>query len=535
MSAYRGMPMAGPGGMQYHPNVQPIPLQPVPLQRLPMQPPGSGPIQQSRPQPQSQTQIQPHTQSQIRVEDIDAFESEIEYLKEQLEHSELQRECIQNKLNTARAQERHDHEMIEGLQARIKELEEMLQRHGIEEDNKSSSMALVPASSCDTEGYTGPGSGNRNGSSLRRMSMQEHPELSPTTRYQNVFGQPPPRFNLPAAASTTANARPNGTQAGVGSQSHFASTNSNVNSATGTGTGATSESRGMSSSPEEQVASFVSMVNMQPQQAIHIRDPAYTSSDFSNRLVGLWTASKCFAMKYTNTAFMYDEKKVSEELRSFLNHASNNATELLSNVSTRFLMVSKIINWFITKTVLKTTVVSGFDPAVDSEIKQMVTHVNPGTPCTVKNAMIQGIGNHILLLRNRPLFDNFFNKRTHENTQKLFELLTPLIFSRDQNVWCDLVELMIDAHSLALIMYSGPYEFKFMHPLSHHNFDPTYMTDHNAGTDEDWAMQQAKRKYTVKLAITPVPLFKNVVLHPYAAVQVLHLGDMLLGPELGRE
>ncbi|GBF64853.1 hypothetical protein TMEN_7569 [Trichophyton mentagrophytes] len=551
MSAYRGMPMAGPSGTQYYHGTQPVHAQAGLLQPpLALQPSGSGYTQQPRPQPQSQapapSQAQPHGQSQIQPADIDAFETEIEYLKEQLEHSELQKECIQNKLNTALAQERHDHDMIEGLQARIRELEEMLQRHGIQGDSRSASMALVPVSSPDTEGYSGSGSGsgngngNGNGSGMRRMSMQGHPELSPTTRYQNVFGQPPPPFNLPgaaAAAAVSGAARGNANQAGVGSQSHFIPTSSTANSTagTGTGTGTTGVSRGTSSSPDEQIASFVSMVNMQPQQAIHTRDPPYNSSDFANRLVGLWTASKCFAMKYTNTNFVYDEKAVSEELRSFLSHASSNASELLSNISTRFLMVSKMINWFITRTVLKTSVVNGFDPTVDSEIQQMTTHLHSGTPATVKNAMIQGIGHHILLLRNRPLFDNFFNKRTHENTQELFHLVSPFIFSRDPSVWRDLVEIMIDAHSLALIMHSGPYEFKFLHPLSHHHFDPTYMTDHNAGTDEDWRMQESKRKYTIKLSITPVPLFKNVVSHPNAAVQVLHLGDMLLNSEPGRK
>ncbi|EZG21491.1 hypothetical protein H107_00528, partial [Trichophyton rubrum CBS 202.88] len=346
---------------------------------------GSGYTQQPQPQPQSQAQPQPHGQSQIQPADIDALEAEIEYLKEQLEHSELQRECIQNKLNTALAQERHDHDMIEGLQARIRELEEMLQRHGIQGDSRSASMALVPVSSPDTEGYSGSGSGTGNGkgngSGMRRMSMQEHPELSPTTRYQNVFGQPPPPFNLhgaAAAAAASGTARGNTNQAGVGTQSHFIPTSSNANSTAGTGTGTTGVSRGTSSSPDEQIASFVSMVNMQPQQVIHTRDPPYNSGDFANRLVGLWTASKCFAMKYTNTNFMYDEKAVSEELRSFLSHASSNATELLSNVSTRFLMVSKMINWFITRTVLKTSVVNGFDPTVDSEIQQMTTHLHSG-------------------------------------------------------------------------------------------------------------------------------------------------------------
>lgn len=378
------MPVTSPSGTQYYHGTQPIHPQAGLLQPpLAFQPSGSGYAQQPRPQPQSQAQAQPQGQSQIQQADIDAFETEIEYLKEQLEHSELQKECIQNKLNTALAQERHDHDMIEGLQARIRELEEMLQRHGIQGDSRSASMALVPVSSPDTEGYSGSGSGNGNGngSGMRRMSMQGHPELSPTTRYQNVFGQPPPPFNLPGAAGAVAasgTARGNINQAGVGSQPHFIPTSSNANSTAGTGTGTTGVSRGTSSSPDEQIASFVSMVNMQPQQVIHTRDPPYNSSDFANRLVGLWTASKCFAMKYTNTNFMYDEKVMSEELRSFLSHASSNATELLGNVSTRFLMVSKMINWFITRTVLKTSVVNGFDPTVDSEIQQMTTHLYPG-------------------------------------------------------------------------------------------------------------------------------------------------------------
>ncbi|KAM5450425.1 hypothetical protein MaudCBS49596_004372 [Microsporum audouinii] len=509
MSGYRGAPMAGPSGGQYQPGFVPLPSR------------GSVSIPQPQPQPQSQ--------SQVRAQDEDALELEIEYLKEQLEHSELQRECIQNRLDTARAQERHDHDMIEGLQARIRELEEMLQRHGIE-DPKASSMALVRVNS-DTEGYADPASGNGSGSALRRMSMQEHHDMSPSTRYQNVFGQPPPRFNLQAAAVS----KVGGNKIDGANQAHFSLSSSNLNSAAGTGTGTASGSGGTPSSPDEQIASFVSMIGRQPQQIIHTRDPQFDGGDFASRLIGLWTASKCFATKYTNTTFMYNENATGQDLRAFLSLACDKSTDLLSDVSTRFLMVSKAINWFITKTVLKTSVVNGFDPAVDSEIKQMATHLNSeATPFTVKNAMIQGIGQHILVLRNRPLFDNFFNKRTHEHTQHLFQLLSPLIFSRDQAAWCDLADLMVEAHELALNMHSGPYEFKFLHPMSHHVFDPTYMTDHNTGIDEDWGMQQAKRQYTIKLAITPVPFFRNVTLQPQSPLQVLHLGDVILGPEMMR-
>ncbi|KAF3481114.1 uncharacterized protein GIQ15_03873 [Arthroderma uncinatum] len=501
MSDYRGTAMPGSSGRQY----QPVYLPPA------------GPVSVPQPRPQ----LDNH-------EDIVALEHEVEYYKEQLEHSEIQRECIQNQLDTARAQARHDGDMIAGLQARIKELEEMLRRHGIEGDAKTSSMPLIDANP-DAEEYVDPNSGNGNGSSLRRMSTQGSSDVSPTTRYLNVFGQPPPRFNLQVAAARAGDSEVDGA-----SQAHF-SLHSNATSGAGTGTGTGSGSRATPSSPEEQIASFVSLIGREPQQVIHMQDPPFSPTDFANRLIGLWTTSKCFAMKYTNTTFMYDENAVGQNVRVFLNLASDRSTELLSDVSTRFLMVSKAINWFIAKTVLKTSVVSGFDPNVDSEIKQMATHLNSSTPHTVKNAMIRGIGQHVLVLRNRPLFDNFYNKRTHEHTQHLFQLLSPLIFSRDPEAWCELGELMVDAHGLALAMYSGPYEFKFVHPLSHHYFDPKYMTDHNAGTDEDWGMQQAKRKYTVKLAITPVPFFRNAILQPEAPLQVLHLGDVILGPEVGHE
>ncbi|KAK2812279.1 hypothetical protein FQN49_008391 [Arthroderma sp. PD_2] len=499
MADYHGSPMCRPGGRQFQPAYMP----------------SRGPVLIPQPQPQL------HAQN-----DRAELEHEIEYYKEQLDHSEVQRECIQNRLATARAQERHDHDMIAGLQARIRELEEMLRRHGIESDARTASMALVTANS-DTEEHVNQASGNENGSSLRRMSMQEDSDVSPTTRYQNVFGQPPPRFNLQVAA-----ARAGDSEGDAASQVHF-NLNSSLNSGAGTGTG--SGSRGTPSSPEEQIASFVSTIGRQPQQVIHMQDPPFSATDFANRLIRLWTMSKCFAMKHTNTTFMYDENAMEPSLCEFLNLASDKSTELLSDVSTRFLMVSKAINWFIAKTVLKTSVVKGFDPNVDSEIKQMATHLNSSTPFMVRNAMVQGIGQHILVLRNRPLFDNFYNKRTHEHTQYLFQLLSPLIFARDQDAWCELGELMVDAHGLALAMYSGPYEFRFIHPLSHHYFDPKFMTDHNAGTDEDWGMQQAKRRYTVKLSITPVPFFRNAILQPDSALQVLHLGDVLLGPEVGHE
>lgn len=147
--------------------------------------------------------------------------------------------------------------------------------------------------------------------------------------------------------------------------------------------------------------------------------------------------------------------------------------------------------------------------------------------------MIDAIGRHVLVLRNRPLFNEFFNKRTHDNTEYMFRLLAPFLNEISTVSWTDMANIMVEANTLALHMYSGPYEFRFVYPQSNHYFDPSYMVDHFARPGETMEMQRSKVGLPVKLAITAVPLFRNAHLEPTSKLHILHLGDVLLASPPG--
>lgn len=89
---------------------------------------------------------------------------------------------------------------------------------------------------------------------------------------------------------------------------------------------------------------------------------------------------------------------------------------------------------------------------------------------------------------------------------------------------------MIEAHTLALHMCSGPYEFRFVYPESYHQFDPRYMADHHFRGTEGPEIKRARVNVPVQLAITPVAFFRNAILQPTSKLHMLHIADVLLAP-----
>lgn len=131
-------------------------------------------------------------------------------------------------------------------------------------------------------------------------------------------------------------------------------------------------------------------------------------------------------------------------------------------------------------------------------------------------------------MRRKPGFNDFLQRRIHENTVKAWNLVAPLMHESSENAWDDLVVLMNEAHNLALKMYSGPHEFKFEYANTNDLFDPGFTVNRDKQITGD-AQTLARNQYRVKLGITPTITFRN---HASGSgdPRIIHYGGVLLRP-----
>lgn len=131
-------------------------------------------------------------------------------------------------------------------------------------------------------------------------------------------------------------------------------------------------------------------------------------------------------------------------------------------------------------------------------------------------------------VRNMPLFHSHINKKTHANTQELFDILSPLIQTHEKDAWLAMADIVMSAHQLALKMFSGPYQFKYSHAVLNEVFSPTVMLDRlnvTNGVDPDVF---SSSRFRVRFATTPALAFRNVARLPPPKFDNVSLSQVLL-------
>ena len=140
--------------------------------------------------------------------------------------------------------------------------------------------------------------------------------------------------------------------------------------------------------------------------------------------------------------------------------------------------------------------------------------------------MYNGMAKQVSEITTKPGFNELFQRRVQEHTNAVWELVGPLTHETSENAWNDLFDLVVDAHKLALRMYSGPNEFKLDFAGTNELFNPNFMVNRDSYItgDPQLLMRNHNR---VKLAITPLTTFRH---NATAAgnVQIVHYGHVLL-------
>ncbi|EXJ68456.1 uncharacterized protein A1O5_08248 [Cladophialophora psammophila CBS 110553] len=216
--------------------------------------------------------------------------------------------------------------------------------------------------------------------------------------------------------------------------------------------------------------------------------------------------AEVYAFSHVNTPSTQKDNAMPQEVKDRLMRASSttSAFQFMQTPYTRYMLVNKIIVQFIIRTILKHDCFTGFDPEADRVIENCKSQMYQTTPAQVKYQLLATMAEQIQKLKMNPHFQNFVNNIARSRGNEIWKVLKPMMHTKTSRDWDDLHELMINAHQLAQMMFSGSEEYKFDFPVMGQLFSNSWMEPRDPFRNFHSPEQLEAMGATVRLGITPL-------------------------------
>ena len=223
----------------------------------------------------------------------------------------------------------------------------------------------------------------------------------------------------------------------------------------------------------------------------------------------LFDSTEKWAHDYTN---MPDKERDSSLPSNLIGHIRANtnsdlAPKLLASSITRYLVVTRVINYTIVKEALKPALIKGFGQFFDKQYADLRLQLHQvGTPLPVRRATLVASAELVVEMTKTKGFRAYLDGRMQSHVHDMWTLLEPLFAERmiRNKAWEELGAIWKEAARIGLMVLSKASIFNFDFPplgVNSHwnqssmvnrepNFDP-----HNYHAD--------RAPVSVRLAITP--------------------------------
>ncbi|KIX07390.1 uncharacterized protein Z518_02043 [Rhinocladiella mackenziei CBS 650.93] len=215
--------------------------------------------------------------------------------------------------------------------------------------------------------------------------------------------------------------------------------------------------------------------------------------------------SEIYAFSHVNFPSTAKDQALPQEVKDRLLKAATTATafQFMSTPYLRYCLVTKIIVQWIIKNILKHDCFAGFDSKVDQIIESTRAQIYQSTPAQVKYQLLSTIGRQMASLKHNPNFRGFVDKLSRARGNELWAILKPMMHQKSSRDWEDLLSLMVEAHHLAQLMYTGVDEYRFDTPQVGAHFKADTMEQREQFKNINPPQQLEAMGVTVTLGMTP--------------------------------
>lgn len=253
---------------------------------------------------------------------------------------------------------------------------------------------------------------------------------------------------------------------------------------------------------------------------------------WSGEFTSFFNKTETWARNYTNVPHTDRDKLLPDALLSTLQKQSHPelVDELLGSDATRYFLVAKILNSWISNDILRPQVFHGFSHEYDKTIWSFHEGLKEHTPVHVRAALMVAAADLAREMRNKPEFQAWMDARALNKARILWARVRALyaVGKNEAQAWDDMVYFVREAHRVSILMAITPLSYRLTYPVvgPESFFNPRSMLNRDNEIHGD-PVSLEKQHMRVRLGISPVVVVTSFI-GTSIAPRTVHYSNVLL-------
>lgn len=262
------------------------------------------------------------------------------------------------------------------------------------------------------------------------------------------------------------------------------------------------------------------------------RDDDSTEIAWPSEFSQFFKLTEDWARNYTNVPEKCVEKEVPKGLIDALaRHSELSVVQpLLASGSTRYFLIAKLINSFVTSDLFRPQTRKGYSDSFDDKFNDLRHQIQPDLPSHLRYALMLAIADTAKEMHAKNDYRKFVEEQVEEKIRVLWDRLSFLFAPGvvETQAWDDLKHIFQEAFRIGGLMMCTPLSYSFSYPTVRANsyFNPTCMLNRDISFKGD-PMTLKRQGLRIRLGITPVVVITSF-LGPAITPQTVHFANVLL-------
>ena len=266
--------------------------------------------------------------------------------------------------------------------------------------------------------------------------------------------------------------------------------------------------------------------------AIVVQGDGSTQVAWPSEFSQFFKLTEDWARNYANVPDRTADKDLPSGLRDAFSKQSDLSLvdPLLASGSTRYFLVAKLLNSYMSTDLFRTQSSRGFSEAFDNKLTDLRHEIQPQIPTHFRYALMVAIADTAKDMQKSAGFQEFIEEQKSEKMKSLWDRLTYLFAPglEASQAWDDLEHIFHEAFRISNVMMCTPFSYSFSYPAARSNsyFNPSCMINRDVSFKGD-PLSLKRQGLRVRLGITPIVVVTNFM-GPSITPQTVHFANVLL-------